>query len=148
MSSHYYLSASSSGDYVTSYWPDGAVRVDSVAYTHASTFEVHEVATGEWQLRAVKNNNFLSAENGGGQECVANRPTASGWETFRVAHVSDGQVQLQSFDNHWITVGDVASCSQLLATATSAAAAETFTVVKVPQHRAVNLGSWFVPEKW
>jgi hypothetical protein len=29
--------------FVTVYWPDGVVKVDSVAYTHASTFEVHEV---------------------------------------------------------------------------------------------------------
>mmetsp|Transcript_36730 Transcript_36730/g.68332 ORF Transcript_36730/g.68332 Transcript_36730/m.68332 type:complete len:479 (-) Transcript_36730:167-1603(-) len=138
----------SSGDYVTAYWPDGAVRVDSVPYTHASTFELHEIEKDEWQLRAVKNNNYLTAENGGGQECIANRPSASGWETFRVTHVSDSQVQLQSFDNHWLTVGSANASFQLLATATSASTAETFTVVNVPQQRSVNLGSWFVPEKW
>ena len=25
---------------------------------------------------------------------------------------------------------------------------ETFKIIEVPQHRAVNLGSWLVPEKW
>jgi hypothetical protein len=35
-----------------------------------------------------------------------------------------------------------------MATATSVSEAEIFTVVNIPQQRAVNLGSWFVPEKW
>lgn len=122
--------------------------MDSVPYAHASTFEVHEIEKDEWQLRAVKNNNYLTAENGGGQECIANRPSASGWETFRVTHVSESQVQLQSFDNHWLTIGAANTSFQLLATATSASTAETFTVVNIPQQRSVNLGSWFVPEKW
>jgi len=141
-----------SGKYVTVYWPDGSVRVDSVPYTHASTFEVHEVqVSGDtskgWQLRAVKNNNYLSAENGGGRECVANRLSASGWETFAVTFVTDSQVKLRSFDNHWLTV-NAANASQLYATSTSESSAELFTVVRIPQQRAVNLGSWFVPEKW
>jgi hypothetical protein len=78
--------------------------VDSVPYTHASTFEVHEIQTNQWQLRAIKNNNYLTAENGGGQECIANRPVPSGWETFHVTYISESQVRLQSFDNHWLAV--------------------------------------------
>ena len=36
-------------NYVTVYWPDGAVRIDSGPYTHASTFEVHEVPNSNSQ---------------------------------------------------------------------------------------------------
>ena len=43
---------------------------------------------------------------------------------------------------------DGRSTSSLIATATKANSWETFKVVDVPQRRGVNLGSWFVPEKW
>ena len=132
---------------MTAYWPDGVVLVDSVPFTHASTFELHEVQTDQWQLRAVKNNLYLTAENGGGQECMANRPSASGWETFHVTFITDSEVKLQAFDGHWLSI-DESNSSRLVATATSAEMAEKFTVESLPQHKAVNLGSWFVPEKW
>lgn len=137
----------SSGDFVTVYWPNGDIMVDSVPYTHASTFELHEIQSNQWQFRAVKNNYYLSAENGGGQECIANRNSASFWETFRVTKVSETEVKLQAFDGHWLSV-NTANSSALVATATSIDSAEIFTLVKIPQQRAVNLGSWFVPEKW
>ena len=68
------------GLYITAYWPDGALRVDSVAYSHASTFEVHVVPghSDQWQLRALKNNFYVSAANGGGSICTADRAVASG----------------------------------------------------------------------
>ncbi|CAJ2638574.1 unnamed protein product [Trifolium pratense] len=36
------------------------------------------------QLLSTKFQTYLAAENGGGADIVANRPSASGWETFRV----------------------------------------------------------------
>lgn len=134
-------------NFVTVYWPDGAVRVDSVAYTHASTFEVTTVGNSQWQLRAVKNNNFLSAEGGGGDVIVANRTSASGWETFEVTQLDGGRVQLQTFSGQWITV-DGSLSHQLVATGGSSQEGTTFTVIEVPQHRGANLGAWMIPEKW
>ena len=142
------LKAQQSGLFTTVYWPDGDVRVDSVPYTHASTFEVHEVADGQWQLRALKNNMFLTAENGGGGDCVADRAEASGWETFNITYLEDDSVQLQTFTGNWLGVDDMSSSAQLVAKATTAGKKETFSIVEVPQHRAVNVGSWFIPEKW
>ncbi len=134
-----------SSNFVTVYWPDGAVRVDSVPYTHASSFEVHVVGESQWQLRAVKNNLYLSADD---KTCVANRNDASGWETFNISlNVDDNEVQLQSHTGNWLGV-DGTDSSTLMNTATSPGKAETFQMVEVPQLRAVNLGSWFVPEKW
>ena len=79
--------------YITVYWPDGVVHVDSVPYTHASTFELHKVSgtDNQVQLRAVKNNMFLVAEGGGGSICMANRSDASGWETFNINILSEGK---------------------------------------------------------
>lgn len=132
--------------FVTVYWPDGSVRVDSVAYLHASTFELHELSNGsQWQLRAMKNNLYLTAENGGAGTCVANRDTASGWETFNVTYLSDGKVRLQSFSGDWLRVDE---STALVATGSSAWEAESFYFKEIPQQRGVNLGSWLVPEKW
>ncbi len=137
------------GLYITAYWPDGALRVDSVAYSHASTFEVHLVPghSDQWQLRALKNNLFVAAANGGGSTCAADRAVASGWETFTVTELANNRVQLKTFDGHFLGI-DGSSTSSLIATATKANSWETFKVVDVPQRRGVNAGSWFVPERW
>jgi hypothetical protein len=87
------------GLYITAYWPDGALRVDSVAYSHASTFEVHLVdgRSDQWQLRALKNNLYVAAENGGGSICAADRSVARGWETFTVTELANNRVQLKTY---------------------------------------------------
>ena len=36
------------------------------------------------QLKSTKFNKYLTSENGGGADVVANRGSASGWETFKV----------------------------------------------------------------
>ena len=137
------------GFYVTAYWPNGALRVDSVAYSHASTFEVHLVPdrNDQWQLRALKNNKYIAAANGGGSVCTADRDIASGWETFTVTELGNNRVQLKTFDGHFLGI-DGSSTSSLIATATKAESWETFKVVEVPQRRGVNAGSWLVPERW
>lgn len=136
--------------YVTVYWPDGVVLVDSPPYIHASTFEVHASSTdqNQWQLRAVKNNLYLSAENGGGSSCTANRTEASSWETFSVVFpYSDNRIQLQTSAGYWLGVNGTDS-SPLIAGASEPGNTETFILIDVPQLRGVNVGSWFVPEKW
>ena len=137
------------GLYITAYWPDGALRVDSVAYSHASTFEVHLVdgRSDQWQLRALKNNKYVAAAKGGGSICTADRDIARGWETFTVTELANDKIQLKTFDGHFLGI-DGTSTGPLIATATTARSWETFTVVEVPQKRGVNAGSWFVPEKW
>lgn len=137
----------SPANYVTAYWPDGSVRVDSVSYLHASTFELHTLQQNtQWQLRAMKNNMFLTAENGGGGNCIADRESASGWETFNVTYLSNNRVQLQSFSGRW--VGMDPSSSSLVASASFPGSAETFFMEEIAQQRAVNIGAWMVPEKW
>jgi len=137
------------GLYITAYWPDGALRVDSVAYSHASTFEVHLVdgRSDQWQLRALKNNLYVAAENGGGSICAADRSVARGWETFTVTELANNRVQLKTYNGYFLGI-DGSSTSSLIATATKANSWETFKVVDVPQKRGVGLGSWFVPEYW
>lgn len=136
-----------SNNYVTVYSNPDSVRVDSVPYTHASSFEVHTVPENEnqWQLRAVKNNMYLTAENGGNSICSADRYDASGWETFNITYTEDDFVLLQSFNGQYLKVGDDLT---LMATGFSASDGARFQTIEVPQQRAVNLGSWLIPEKW
>ena len=95
----------------------------------------------------MKNNLFLSAEAGGGDVCIANRSAASGWETFNVTFLPENRLQLQSFSGRWLGA-DGTNTFQLVAKAAVPSKSETFRIVDIPQHRAVNLGSWLVPEKW
>ena len=136
------LRSKNSDNYVTVYNSPDSVKVDSVPYAHASSFEVH---SPQWQLRAVKNNMYLTAEDGGNSSCYANRDYASGWETFNVTYTEDNVVLLQSFNGQYLNIGDD---FMLMATGSSDSDGESFHIVEVPQQRAVNLGSWLIPEKW
>lgn len=40
------------------------------------------------QLKSTKFNKYLASEGGGGADVVANRDSASGWETFKVDSTS------------------------------------------------------------
>lgn len=139
------LSLEINGLCLTAYWHDGSLRVDSAAYSHASTFEVHLVdgPTDQWKLRALKNNKYGAAPNGGGSTCTAARDVARGWETFTVTELANNNV---TFDGHFLGI-DGTSTSPLITSATTARSWETFTVVEVPQRRGVNHRSWFVPEQ-
>jgi glucan 1,3-beta-glucosidase len=121
-----------------------------VPYTHASTFEINSIENNglvQWQLRALKNNLYVTAENGGGTICIANRTEASGWETFDVTFLPNDRVQLRSISGYWLGI-DGSMSSSLIASATSLSTMETFVALNIPQQRSVNLGSWFIPEKW
>ncbi|KAK4390266.1 hypothetical protein Sango_2089900 [Sesamum angolense] len=70
------------------------------------------------QLKSTSLNMYVSAENGGGLDLVANRPTASGWETFR------GSEQRL----HWSGSSDQGK--RAFARTTEAGEDETFVIVR------------------
>lgn len=119
--------------FTTVYWPDGVTNVDSVAFAHASTFELHELEGKEnyWQLRAVKNNNWLSAENGGGSSTITNRTEPSAWETFHAVFSTDNTVHLKTHEGFYLGI-DGTDSSALVATSQVASDWETFKVIDIP----------------
>ncbi|KAM3399363.1 hypothetical protein ACQJBY_004644 [Aegilops geniculata] len=78
------------------------------------------------QLRSVTQNVFVAAENGGGAVLVANRASASGWETFKLWRIDQNTFNLKVFSNQSVTVVGV----NVLATASMPGPSETFKLVQ------------------
>ncbi|KAL8233425.1 hypothetical protein R6Q59_019525 [Mikania micrantha] len=54
------------------------------------------------QFRSKKLNKFLAAENGGGSTIVANRQSASTWETFRLWRFNEKSYQMRVFNKQFL----------------------------------------------
>ncbi|CAM0948215.1 unnamed protein product [Alopecurus aequalis] len=78
------------------------------------------------QFKSVTQNAFMAAENGGGAALVANRPSASGWETFKLWRVDQNTFNFKVSNNQFVTVAGV----NVVATASAPGQAETFQLVR------------------
>lgn len=71
---------------------------------------------------------YLCAEQGGGTILVANRTSASGWETFKLWRIDEETFDLRVFDNLFVTVaGDGVT---VVATVASPGPGEAFQIVR------------------
>ncbi|XP_021275037.1 glucan 1,3-beta-glucosidase A-like [Herrania umbratica] len=57
------------------------------------------------QFLSTKLNKYLSSENGGGTAVVANRPSASGWETLRLWRVNESYFNFRVFKKQFVGLG-------------------------------------------
>lgn len=78
------------------------------------------------QFKSVTQNAFVAAENGGGAALLANRSSASGWETFKVHPINQNNFNLKVFSNQFVTVDRV----NVMATASTPGQSETFQLVR------------------
>ncbi|KAF7839978.1 putative glucan 1,3-beta-glucosidase A [Senna tora] len=79
------------------------------------------------QVKSTKLQKFLVAENGGGTDVLANRDSASGWETFRLWRVSDDSFNLRVFSKQFVGLG---GGNKVVATSNSPSNPETFRIVR------------------
>ena len=77
------------------------------------------------QFKSVTQNAFVAAENGGGAGLVADRPTASGWETFKLWRIDQNTFNLKVFSNQFVSAAGVT----VAATASTPGQSETFQLV-------------------
>lgn len=82
------------------------------------------------QLKSVTIGKFVSAENGGGTNLVANRPSASGWETFKLWRIDENTFNFRVFSNQFVGVQSNGGDSSVVAVASEPGASETFTIVR------------------
>uniref|UniRef100_J3N249 Uncharacterized protein n=1 Tax=Oryza brachyantha TaxID=4533 RepID=J3N249_ORYBR len=80
------------------------------------------------QFKSVTQNMYLCAEQGGGTILVANRTSASGWETFKLWRIDENTFNLRVFDNHFVTVAS--DGATVVATVASPGAGEAFHLVR------------------
>ncbi|KAI0498593.1 hypothetical protein KFK09_019483 [Dendrobium nobile] len=68
------------------------------------------------RLKSVTQKNYLSAKNGGGWTIIANKPSASTWETFKLWRITETTFQFRVHNWHFFGIDDNGN---LVATSTS-----------------------------
>src|SRR5262245_39140392 len=80
-------------------------------------------------IKASANNTFVSAENAGASFLVANRASASTWETFDIVSNSDGTTSIRATVNGRFVTTDLANGGRLIASQTAIGTNEKFRMV-------------------
>ncbi|XP_054805540.1 probable glucan 1,3-beta-glucosidase A [Prosopis cineraria] len=83
------------------------------------------------QLKSIKLQKFLVAENGGGTGVSANRDSASGWETFTLWRVNDSTFNFRVFSKQFFGLD---AAKKLVATSNSTTNPETFQIIRNTSH--------------
>ncbi|KAI4317238.1 hypothetical protein L6164_025127 [Bauhinia variegata] len=82
------------------------------------------------QLLSTKFQRYLTAENGGGDSVVANRQSASGWETFRLWRISDSSFNFRVLNKQFLGLENNGSGNNLVGVSTSPGNSETFEIIR------------------
>ncbi|KAL5078399.1 hypothetical protein RYX36_017383 [Vicia faba] len=81
------------------------------------------------QLLSTKFQTYLSAENGGGDVIVANRGSASGWETFRLWRVNNSSFNFRVFNKQFVGLNNQGG-NKIVAVSDSPSNQETFQIIR------------------
>ncbi|KAJ0097194.1 hypothetical protein Patl1_27298 [Pistacia atlantica] len=83
------------------------------------------------QLLSTKLNKYLSPENGGGTTVVANRSSASGWETFRLWRITESSFKLRVFNKQFVGLENQGQGNTIVAVSTNPEGdSETFEILR------------------
>ncbi|KAG0492899.1 hypothetical protein HPP92_006297 [Vanilla planifolia] len=82
------------------------------------------------QLKSITQNNFFSAENGGGSVVDANRPSASGWETFKLWRITESTFQFRVFNWQFFGLDDQARLVAVSTSTDDSDSSKTFELVR------------------
>ncbi|KAG2716587.1 hypothetical protein I3760_03G133600 [Carya illinoinensis] len=79
------------------------------------------------QFMSTKLQTYLSAENGGGTNVVADRTSASGWETFRLWRIDKSSFNFRVFNKQFVGLGNKGNT---VAVSRAPSASETFQIIR------------------
>uniref|UniRef100_A0A5B6YQG3 Uncharacterized protein n=1 Tax=Davidia involucrata TaxID=16924 RepID=A0A5B6YQG3_DAVIN len=82
------------------------------------------------QFKSTVLNKYICPENGGGAILVADRPSASGWETFRLWRVDESSFNLRVFNKQFIGLDNQGQGINVVAVSNTPNALETFRIVR------------------
>lgn len=117
----------SSGRYVTAPTSRQTLIADATAASAATRFIFAPVSgTSGGSIQSTLNSQFVSGEIDGVAPLIANRPTASTWETFLIRPAAAGTYTFQALSNNAYVAS---SSAGLVNSATAAAGAATFRLV-------------------
>ncbi|KAL2242264.1 UNVERIFIED_CONTAM: Glucan 1,3-beta-glucosidase [Sesamum indicum] len=84
------------------------------------------------QFKSVTVGKYLCAETGGGTIIVANRTSASGWETFRLWRINETTFNFRVFDGRFVGLSTAGNGIDIVAEAERPDATETFQIQRNP----------------
>ncbi|KAL0432726.1 UNVERIFIED_CONTAM: Glucan 1,3-beta-glucosidase [Sesamum latifolium] len=91
---------------------------------------VRAVNLGGWLVTEV--GKYLCAESGGGTIIVANRTSASGWETFRLWRINETTFNFRVFDGRFVGLNTAGNGIDIVAEVERPDATETFQIQRNP----------------
>jgi aryl-phospho-beta-D-glucosidase BglC (GH1 family) len=98
-----------------------------------NVFATYAKSYGWSSIKAMANNQFVSADNAGANPLIANRTTAQGWEEFKLINNPDGTVSLQSMANNKYVTADLNQSTKLIA--------EAYGVRQWEEFKKIDLGN-------
>lgn len=81
------------------------------------------------QFQSGTTGKFLSAEGGGGTIIVANRSSASGWETFKLWRINEKTFNFKVFNNQFVGLSTKGSGINVVAVSETPGYSETFEIL-------------------
>lgn len=82
------------------------------------------------QFKSVSVGKYLAAESGGGTIIVANRTSASGWETFKLWRINQSTFNFRVFNKQFVGLDKAGNGTNLVAVASTPGIWETFEIVR------------------
>ncbi|KAJ8762685.1 hypothetical protein K2173_011165 [Erythroxylum novogranatense] len=93
----------------------------------------------ELQFRSVKFNRYLCAESGGGSLLVANRLSASTWETFKVWRISQTSFNFRVLNKQFLGLDTKGNGVNMIAVSNIPGNSETFEIVRDSKSKDMKL---------
>ncbi|KAG8369227.1 hypothetical protein BUALT_Bualt15G0129600 [Buddleja alternifolia] len=84
------------------------------------------------QFKSVTVGKYLCAESGGGTVLVANRTSASGWETFSLWRINQSSFNFRVFNRQFVGLDIAGNGIDIVAAANAPVVAETFEIQRNP----------------
>ncbi|XP_021809704.1 glucan 1,3-beta-glucosidase A-like [Prunus avium] len=84
------------------------------------------------QFKSVTTGKYLAAELGGGSTIVANRTSASGWETFRLWRINETTFNFRVFNKDFVGLDVKGNGAQVVAVSKTPGSSETFEIIRKP----------------
>ncbi|KAL6296944.1 hypothetical protein ACE6H2_005086 [Prunus campanulata] len=83
-------------------------------------------------FKSVTTGKYLAAELGGGSIIVANRTSASGWETFRLWRINETTFNFRVFNKDFVGLDVKGNGAQVVAVSKTPGSSETFEITRKP----------------
>ena len=124
------LKAHANSHYVDAPNNTTSLIADSTSIGKNEEFEMVTGTDGTVNLKALSDNQWVTAENDGAAPLIANRGGVGNWEVFGLIHNADGSVSFRSYTNQNIVTADNAGASPLIANRTAIGPWEEFDLVQ------------------